>query len=202
MHANSFVGNVSLWDTSSATTMEAMFASARNFNGYLTHWDVSRVRTMAYMFFFTRKFEGEDLTQWNVGRVESMASMFRSASVFNGNVTIWDTRSLYAKASIVRVQRVAFLVTSAAAQLILSHAPGATGSLMLQSGIMVTTEFATWINYLLKRMPLLEEIYQWNTINVEDIFDPKPYSFGISHVPKVEPFSVCLSTVAQSVPAF
>jgi Mycoplasma protein of unknown function, DUF285 len=54
------------------------------------------------MFHLAGMFMGGDLTQWNVNRVESMASMFREASVFNGNVTTWDTRNLRTMSYMVR----------------------------------------------------------------------------------------------------
>ena len=45
-----FTAAISQWDTSSATTMEAMFKNASSFTSDLA-WDTSSVTSMAYMFY-------------------------------------------------------------------------------------------------------------------------------------------------------
>jgi Mycoplasma protein of unknown function, DUF285 len=104
LNAHSFVGNVSLWDTSSAITMEAMLANAQVFNGDVAQWDVSSVRNMAYMFYSAQEFEGGDLTRWNVSQVETTLSMFSVAAKFNGNVATWNLRSLQTMSRMVRLE--------------------------------------------------------------------------------------------------
>jgi Mycoplasma protein of unknown function, DUF285 len=123
MNAHSFMGNISMWNTSSATTMEATFARAGLFNSNLSQWDVSRVARMLYMFYGAETFEGGDLTRWNVSQVDTMASMFFYGSVFNGIVTTWDTRKLHSMEEMVRVTRVIFWFCRVACQLLLSHDP-------------------------------------------------------------------------------
>ena len=45
-----FNGDISSWDVSNVTDMNAMFYSASAFNQDISSWDVSNVTTMEYMF--------------------------------------------------------------------------------------------------------------------------------------------------------
>ena len=69
--ALSFNGDIGDWDTSSVTTMSAMFDGAAAFNRDIGRWNVSRVTSMGDMFVRAALFIA-DLSHWNVGRVISM----------------------------------------------------------------------------------------------------------------------------------
>ncbi len=43
-------GHISDWDTSSITTMKALFSGQFDFNNDISRWDVSNVIDMSYMF--------------------------------------------------------------------------------------------------------------------------------------------------------
>ena len=105
-----FNGDISQWDTSSATCMKRMFENSE-FNGDISRWNTSRVQNMAAMF---RKSEfNGDISKWGVSNVETMnhtfelcaltsvvsswnvakvKSMFRMfvGSPFNGDISRWD----------------------------------------------------------------------------------------------------------------
>jgi surface protein len=89
--ANKFVGNVSSWNTSRATSMEAMFLNNVELDADVTRWDVSNVKSTAFMFEGAESFVGGDLRKWNVARVQNMQSMFGRARAFTGIVSTWNT---------------------------------------------------------------------------------------------------------------
>lgn len=81
-----FNGDISNWNTSKVTDMERMFRQSR-FTGDLSKWDTSAVTKMDHMFEFTRI--NCDLSKWNVSKVKSMFRMFVGAH-FNGDIADWD----------------------------------------------------------------------------------------------------------------
>jgi Mycoplasma protein of unknown function, DUF285 len=89
--AHKFVGNVSSWHTSRATSMEAMFLNNAELDADVTRWDVSRVQSTAFMFEGAESFVGGDLRKWNVARVQNMQYMFTKAHAFTGMVSTWNT---------------------------------------------------------------------------------------------------------------
>ena len=58
-----FNGDISKWNVSKVTTMEAMFQAAVSFNGDISEWDVSNVTVMGGMF-QTPSITG-DISGWN-----------------------------------------------------------------------------------------------------------------------------------------
>lgn len=111
-YRSAFLGNISDWDMSGATTLDGMFEQSK-FNGDISKWNVSNVTSMLRVFnrsqfdgdiskwdtskttnmeglFWGGKFNG-DLSQWNVSNVQNMSSMFDSAP-FKGDLSKWDTR--------------------------------------------------------------------------------------------------------------
>lgn len=74
-----FNDDISLWDTSSATTMYAMFHSIA-FNRDISKWNVSNVTTMESMF--NAGFFNQDISDWNINKVRDMNHMFDKASAF------------------------------------------------------------------------------------------------------------------------
>merc|ERR1719440_1981086 len=87
-YAKDFNGDLSTWDVSKVTDMNAMFQQS-NFNGDLSTWDVSKVTNMGEMFTQVGSFNG-DLSNWDVSKVTDMSSMFTWASSFNGDLSKWD----------------------------------------------------------------------------------------------------------------
>eukprot|EP00984_Skeletonema_dohrnii_P027731 scaffold17369_cov97-Skeletonema_dohrnii-CCMP3373.AAC.2 len=88
-----FSEDLSLWDVSSVTTMERMFAGASAFNSDLSLWNVSSVTKMDYMFAGAKVFNS-DLSLWNVSSVTTMERMFAWASAFNSDLSLWDVLSV------------------------------------------------------------------------------------------------------------
>jgi len=93
--ANSFNGNVGVWDVSNVTNMSSMFGSATSFNQDLESWDVSNVTNMGNMFGSATSFN-QDLESWDVSNVITMYGMFNQASSFNGNIGNWNVSNVVA----------------------------------------------------------------------------------------------------------
>lgn len=89
-HNPEFVGDISRWDTRSATKMHQMFAHSK-FNGDISNWDTSNVIDMGLMF-SNSKFMG-DLSRWNTSKVEAMNSMFEFVKL-SCNLSNWNTASV------------------------------------------------------------------------------------------------------------
>ncbi len=85
---SSFNGDISLWDVSSVTDMNNMFAVASSFNGDISGWDVSSVMDMTSMFYSARAFNA-DISGWDVSAVTDMTTMFFLASAFNQDLEEW-----------------------------------------------------------------------------------------------------------------
>jgi surface protein len=115
-----FDDDLSGWDTSSAETMERMFAGATSFRGHISTWSTGRVKTMQGMCKFLESgiamkssyvadryiaptthtvagadlFDG-DLSSWDTRVVVDAGSMFQSALSFTGRGLIyWNTSSM------------------------------------------------------------------------------------------------------------
>lgn len=86
----SFMGDISKWDVSNATTMQTMFSST-DFNGDLSQWNVGRVEDMTGMF-ENSQFNG-DISKWNVSSVVEMERMFDNAQ-FTGDISKWDVSNV------------------------------------------------------------------------------------------------------------
>lgn len=85
-HNGKFKGDISQWDTSSATCMRRMFGWSE-FNGDISQWDTSKVTDMSRMF-SNSKFMG-DVSRWNVSNVESMDLMFEFCPIAC-DLSAWD----------------------------------------------------------------------------------------------------------------
>jgi surface protein len=84
-----FNANITHWNTSSVTNMDATFFSAQSFNQPL-QWDVSRVTIMMWMFLGTQSFD-QDVSAWDVRSVTDMGSMFSDATSFKADISGWNT---------------------------------------------------------------------------------------------------------------
>ena len=117
MFSNSdFNEDISHWDVSSVTNMEAMFFDAFAFNQDIGSWDVSSVSNMASMFRIIVGIPVEDMClsnpaekkishdlsnttnygigNWDVSAVTNMEMMFCGNGVFNEDIGSWDVSSV------------------------------------------------------------------------------------------------------------
>ena len=85
-----FNSNISGWDTSKVTKMDAMFASATSFNQPIGSWNTGAVRDMNNMFFQATAFN-QPIGSWNTAAVTDMNSMFIRATAFNQPIGSWNT---------------------------------------------------------------------------------------------------------------
>jgi hypothetical protein len=82
--------NLSNWDTSNVTSMQAMFHHSM-FNGDISNWNVSNVTNMNYMFFKSKVFQ-QNLNNWCVSKIKSKPAEFDTDSVFEiTNHPKWGT---------------------------------------------------------------------------------------------------------------
>ena len=90
-HAKAFNQDLSVWNTSNVTDMSLMFYYATVFNQDISNWDTSNVINMSRMFQSTGSFN-QNIGSWDTSNVINMNSMFSNASVFNnGGVSLkWD----------------------------------------------------------------------------------------------------------------
>jgi len=119
-----FAGNVSGWDTSSATSMQQLFfnhpgpfpdVSAWNtaavvnlreafnrshFNQDISAWNTSSVTDMSYAFRFAWDFN-QDISAWDTSSVTDMTEMFNGASKFDQNLATWDIGALSSAADML-----------------------------------------------------------------------------------------------------
>ena len=90
---NSFNENISSWDVSSVTDMNAMFATAVAFNQDIGSWDVSSVEDTSSMFQSATAFD-QDIGSWDVSSVTDMDSMFANAFAFDQDIGGWNVSSV------------------------------------------------------------------------------------------------------------
>jgi surface protein len=94
--AVNLTGNLSGWDTSKITTMNATFYQASGFNLDVSSWDVSKVVDFRNMFYGASSFN-QDLSSWKpigVGAVANFGNILNGTnlSVYNYNQLL-DQRS-------------------------------------------------------------------------------------------------------------
>ena len=88
--ASDFNQPIDNWDVSNVTDMEAMFNKS-DFNQPIGNWDVSSVTNMRGMFYFTPF--NQPIGDWDVSSVTNMRSMFYFTS-FNQPIGDWDVSSV------------------------------------------------------------------------------------------------------------
>jgi surface protein len=95
-------GDISTWDVSKVTNMNALFSGRKDFNENISNWNVSNVTKMDCMFWYAESFNQDLITKrldkneraWDVSNVTSMYGMFRRAASFNGNISNWNTSNV------------------------------------------------------------------------------------------------------------
>lgn len=85
--------DIALWDMSTVTTTQNMFAYASSFDQDLSGWDMSNVTNTGGMFMSAVAFN-QDISGWDVSNVTSMATMFSGAASFNQDIGNWDVSSV------------------------------------------------------------------------------------------------------------
>jgi len=91
------VGDLSGWDTSSATAMSSMFDSATSLASLnLTGWDTSNVTVMRDMFRHTHSLVSiEGIGDWDVSNVTNMFAMFQSTrSLVSLDLSGWNNSNV------------------------------------------------------------------------------------------------------------
>lgn len=89
-YGSAFNGNISQWDVSNVNYMANLF-SRSVFNGDISDWNVSNVVNMTCMFY--ESYFQNDISRWNVSNVITMSFMF-TGSVFNNDISNWDISSV------------------------------------------------------------------------------------------------------------
>jgi surface protein len=91
---SNFNGNITTWNTASATNMVGMFQSNSSFNQNIGSWNVGNVTTFSTMFQGASAFN-QNLSSWNVGKVTNFSQMFDGATDMLSNTSIasWDIGS-------------------------------------------------------------------------------------------------------------
>ena len=88
-----FNQDISSWDVSNVTNMQALFNVLPNdnsqFNQDIGSWDVGKVSNMELMFYEQSVFN-QDISNWNVSKVITMDHMFANAEAFNQDIGGWD----------------------------------------------------------------------------------------------------------------
>lgn len=88
-----FNSDISSWDLSRVTDINAMFSGAESFNQDISAWDVSRVEDMSFLFERAYAFN-QPLNSWDVSNVDNMYSTFKNASSFNQPLNLWDVSNV------------------------------------------------------------------------------------------------------------
>ena len=96
--AIAFNQDINDWDTSSVTTLRALFNGFGTlgdspFNQDLDRWDVSNVTDMSQTFRRAVEFNG-DISRWDTSSVTSMFFMFGRAENFEQDISHWNVSSV------------------------------------------------------------------------------------------------------------
>jgi len=78
-YSSPFSEDISLWDTSSGTSMTGMFWNANQFNSDIGHWNVSKVSKFENMLRNTSSFN-QNLSGWCVEKITDVPSRFSNGS--------------------------------------------------------------------------------------------------------------------------
>merc|ERR1712086_1080715 len=88
-----FDEDISDWDMSSVTTMEAMFEYCHVFDSDISQWDVSKVTSLASTFDEDFVFDA-DLSGWDVSKNQLLRKTFQYCEDFDRDLSSWDTKKV------------------------------------------------------------------------------------------------------------
>ena len=95
LYATSFHGyGLEEWNISNIDDMMFTFNGASQFNINVSKWDTSSIASLDGTFYFAEKFEGIGIDEWMQypnPNMDSTVEMFRNTSVFNTNLSKWNT---------------------------------------------------------------------------------------------------------------
>ena len=86
---SNFNGNITTWNTASATNMSSMFQTNSAFNQNIGSWNVGNVTNFSSMFQNASAFR-TNLNSWNVSNATNMSSMFQGIQLYNESLSSWD----------------------------------------------------------------------------------------------------------------
>lgn len=89
--STAFNRDIGMWDTSSVSDMQSMFAGASSFSADLSTWNVEKLRTANAMFQGASRFNS-NLCSWNVTNIADSIQMFSSATSYNQSLCSWGDR--------------------------------------------------------------------------------------------------------------
>jgi surface protein len=81
-------GDISLWDTSTVTSLFATFNDATAFNQDISGWDTSSVTTL-FKTFHKAEFFNQDIGMWDTLGVTTFYYTFSVATAFNQDIRRW-----------------------------------------------------------------------------------------------------------------
>lgn len=88
-----FKGDISTWDVSNVTSLSGTFIECRNFNVDISGWDTSSVTTLYQTFKKCRDFN-QPVGKWDIKGVTTLYYCFSNCEEFNQPLNDWDTSSL------------------------------------------------------------------------------------------------------------
>ena len=95
-NSQSFLPDISGWNTANVTTTAGMFQNVQNFNQNISRWNVGNVSTMSNMFNGATTFN-QNLGAWNINSLNTATNMFLSTNLSTANVnallSAWSQKS-------------------------------------------------------------------------------------------------------------
>lgn len=87
------VGDLSNWNTSSVTGLNAMCSNSNNISGDLSNWNLINVLDSFGIFYDSDNFNA-NISNWNLENLASFQMFFSDTNNFSGDLSNWNTNSL------------------------------------------------------------------------------------------------------------
>ena len=84
-------GKIGTWDVGRVTDMLELFRGRTDFDEDLGAWDTSSVTTMKAMFATCYSYTGQGIGAWDTSSVKNMSLMFDGCHAFCADIGAWDT---------------------------------------------------------------------------------------------------------------